>query len=74
MDAPFDYAQDGTIVTLTLNAPDIRNAISGNDMIDALVQACERMNADMSVRATGRGCENSSSSRPRTPNSCPVIS
>ena len=58
MDAPLDYAQDGHIVTLTLNAPDIRNAISGNDMIDALVQACERMNADMSVRAailTGAG-------------------
>src|SRR6185503_19265310 len=58
MDAPFDYAQDGPIVTLTLNAPDIRNAISGNDMIDALVQACERMNADMSVRVailTGAG-------------------
>src|SRR6185436_7818450 len=58
MDAPLNYAQDGPIVTLTLNAPDIRNAISGNDMIDALVQACERMNADMSVRAailTGAG-------------------
>ena len=58
MDAPLDYAQDGAIVTLTLNAPDIRNAISGADMIDALVQACERMNADMSVRAailTGAG-------------------
>jgi len=58
MDAPLDYAQDGAIVTLTLNAPDIRNAISGADMIDALVEACERMNADMSVRAailTGAG-------------------
>ncbi len=58
MDAPLDYAQDGALVTLTLNAPDIRNAISGADMIDALVQACERMNADMSVRAailTGAG-------------------
>ena len=38
MDAPLDYAQDGAIVTLTLNAPDIRNAISGIDMIDALVR------------------------------------
>lgn len=58
MDAPLDYAQDGAIVTLTLNAPDIRNAISGDDMIGALAAACERLNADMSVRAailTGAG-------------------
>jgi len=58
MDAPLDYAQDGTIVTLTLNAPGIRNAISGSDMIDALVEACERLNADMSARVailTGAG-------------------
>ena len=58
MDAPLDYAQDGAIVTLTLNAAEIRNAISGEDMIEALVAACERLNADMSVRAailTGAG-------------------
>ena len=58
MEAPLDYAQDGAIVTLTLNAPDIRNAISGAEMIDALEDACERLNADMSVRAailTGAG-------------------
>ena len=58
MNAPLDYAQDGAIVTLTLNAPDIRNAISGAEMIDALEDACERLNADMSVRAailTGAG-------------------
>ena len=58
MQAPLDYAQDGNIVTLTLNAPDIRNAISGSDMIDALVEACERLNSDMSARVailTGAG-------------------
>ncbi len=58
MQAPLDYSQDGAIVTLTLNAPEIRNAVSGADMIDALEQACARMNADMSVRAailTGAG-------------------
>jgi len=58
MQAPLDYAQDGAIVTLTLNAPDIRNAISGTEMIDALEDACDRMNADMSVGAailTGAG-------------------
>ena len=58
MHAPLDYAQDGAIVTLTLNEPDLRNAISGADMIDALVEACARMNADMSVHVailTGAG-------------------
>jgi enoyl-CoA hydratase/carnithine racemase len=58
MQAPLDYSQDGAIVTLTLNAPEVRNAISGADMIDALEAACARMNADMSVRAailTGSG-------------------
>ncbi|MCC6209574.1 MAG: crotonase/enoyl-CoA hydratase family protein [Burkholderiales bacterium] len=58
MQAPLDYSQDGAVVTLTLNAPEVRNAISGADMIDALEAACARMNADMSVRAailTGAG-------------------
>jgi enoyl-CoA hydratase/carnithine racemase len=58
MNAPLDYAQDGAIVTLTLNAPELRNALSGEDMIEALVDACERLNADMRVRAailTGAG-------------------
>ena len=58
MQAPLDYSQDGAIVTLTLNAPAIRNAISGDDMIDALEAACDRLNADMSVRVailTGAG-------------------
>ncbi|HEX5091739.1 MAG TPA: crotonase/enoyl-CoA hydratase family protein [Burkholderiales bacterium] len=58
MDAPLDYAQDGPVVTLTINLPDLRNAISGADIIEALVAACERMNADLSVRAailTGAG-------------------
>jgi len=58
MQAPLDYSQDGAVVTLTLNAPEVRNAISGADMIDALEAACARMNSDMSVRAailTGAG-------------------
>jgi enoyl-CoA hydratase/carnithine racemase len=55
---PLIYQQDGAVVTLTLNRPEIRNAISGEDMIEALVDAVERMNADMSVHAailTGAG-------------------
>ena len=58
MQTPLDYAEEGGIVTLTMNMPDIRNAISSPEMIDALVDACERLNADMNARVailTGAG-------------------
>lgn len=42
------YEQDGPVVTLTLNEPDTRNAISP-EMIDAIVSYVARINADMSV-------------------------
>ena len=42
----------GAVVRLTLNRPDVRNALTGtgNTLIDELVAACERINADASVR------------------------
>lgn len=49
--------QDG-IVTLTLNAPQERNALSGPMQWDALVEACERVQRDASVKVvilTGAG-------------------
>lgn len=52
------YEQDGPIVTLTLNAPDKRNAISSFEDCDAIVDACRRVNLDRSVRCvilTGAG-------------------
>ena len=52
------YEQDGAIVTLSLNRPELRNAISDIDMVDALVAALETLNADISVRVavlTGLG-------------------
>lgn len=52
------YDQDGPIVTLTLNAPDKRNAISTFADCDAVVAAVHRVNRDRSVRAvilTGAG-------------------
>ncbi|GAC1328026.1 MAG: crotonase/enoyl-CoA hydratase family protein [Beijerinckiaceae bacterium] len=58
MDTPLDYALEGGIATLTMNMSEIRNAISSAEMIDALVEACERLNADMNVRVailTGAG-------------------
>ncbi|MBV9066271.1 MAG: enoyl-CoA hydratase/isomerase family protein, partial [Methylobacteriaceae bacterium] len=58
MQTPLDYAEEGGIVTLTMNMPEIRNAISSPEMIDALVEACERLNADLNARVailTGAG-------------------
>jgi enoyl-CoA hydratase/carnithine racemase len=52
------YAQDGPIVTLTLNAPEKRNAISAFADCDAVVAAVHRINRDRGVRAvilTGAG-------------------
>jgi len=52
------YEQDGHVVTLTLNAPDKRNAISTFADCDAVVAAVHRVNRDRSVRAvilTGAG-------------------
>lgn len=52
------YKQDGFVVTLILNKPDTRNPVSDPDVINALVDACDRMNRDMSVRVailTGAG-------------------
>lgn len=52
------YEQDGPIVTLTLNAPEKRNAISSFSDCDAVVAAAHRINRDRSVRAvilTGAG-------------------
>ncbi len=52
------YAQDGGIVTLTLNLPERRNPISERAMVDAIIAALERIDADPSVRVailTGAG-------------------
>ena len=51
------YQQDKNVVTLTLNEPDTRNALSPA-IVDALVQHCATINQDMSVRCvilTGAG-------------------
>ena len=51
------YEQDGGVVTLTLNEPDTRNALSPA-IVDALVAHCSRINQDMSVSCvivTGAG-------------------
>lgn len=52
------YSKDGHVVTLTLNRPEIRNAISDDDMITDIVAAIGKVNADNDVRCailTGAG-------------------
>lgn len=52
------FEKSGPLVTLTMNRPDIRNAVSDLDAIDDFVDACGRIQADLSVRAvilTGAG-------------------
>lgn len=58
MSDPILYEQDGHIVTLTLNRHETRNAISDDTMVEAIERACQRINADQSVRVaiiTGAG-------------------
>lgn len=38
------------IATLVLNSPKTRNAITGRDVIDAVVEACNRVNSDTGIR------------------------
>jgi len=52
------YQQDGHVVTLTLNMPDTRNAITDHDFADIFADACMRIQQDLGVRAvilTGAG-------------------
>ncbi|HYZ32028.1 MAG TPA: crotonase/enoyl-CoA hydratase family protein [Crenalkalicoccus sp.] len=52
------WEQDGPVVTLTLNAPEKRNAISSFEECDAVVEACTRVNRDRAIRCvilTGAG-------------------
>ncbi len=58
MSDPLLYEQQDHVVTLTFNRPEARNPMSGDDMINAVVDATERINGDLSVRAvilTGAG-------------------
>ncbi len=58
MSEPILYNQEGHVVTLTLNRPEIHNAISDLDMVEALVAMVARLNADKSAHVailTGAG-------------------
>jgi enoyl-CoA hydratase/carnithine racemase len=52
------YQQDGGIVTLTLNQPELRNPVSDDDMVDAILAALARLESDPAARVailTGAG-------------------
>ena len=52
------YAQDGPIVTLTMNRPETRNPLTGNSAVDEFTAACQRITLDASVKVvivTGAG-------------------
>jgi len=56
--APILYDQTGNIVTLTINRPEKRNVLSGDDLFAAFEEHFTRINNDLSVRAvilTGAG-------------------
>lgn len=53
-----EMSRRGAVVTLTMNQPETRNALTGNTAVDELVAACDRVGADASVRVvilTGAG-------------------
>ncbi len=50
--------RDGNVVTWTINLPEARNPISGDDVIDRLVELAEEANRDIDTRVvilTGAG-------------------
>jgi enoyl-CoA hydratase/carnithine racemase len=58
MESFVQETRDGAVVTLTLNDPDRRNALSTQAQWDAVVAACERVGRDPEVRCvilTGAG-------------------
>lgn len=58
MDNFLRYEQDGPIVTLTMNQPELRNPLTGNTAVAEYVAACDRITRDASVRVviiTGAG-------------------
>jgi enoyl-CoA hydratase/carnithine racemase len=55
---PIRFEVNGHIAVLTLNRPETRNALSGEDMFTAFEQLFKRLNNDMNIRAavlTGAG-------------------
>ncbi|MEL6546856.1 MAG: enoyl-CoA hydratase/isomerase family protein, partial [Myxococcota bacterium] len=58
MTEPLKVTHSDHVRTFTLNRPDSRNPISDDEMVSAIVDACDAVNRDRNVRAvviTGAG-------------------
>ncbi len=58
MSSFINFEKNGGVVTLTMSRPDIRNALIGLEDADEILQACDRITRDLSVRVvilTGAG-------------------
>lgn len=63
------FEKDGSVVTLTMNRPDVRNAISDDYVAADFAETCDRITRDLSVRAvilTGAGTAFSSGGNIKT--------
>lgn len=52
------FEREGAVVTLTMDSPQTRNALTGDNVPEAFVDACARIRADAGIRAvilTGNG-------------------
>lgn len=45
-----NIARDGAILTVTMNQPETRNALTGNTAVDEFVQLCDEVRKDASVK------------------------
>lgn len=45
-----EVTRDGALVTLAMNAPDVRNALTGNTAVAEFVEQCEAINQDQTVK------------------------
>lgn len=58
MNNPVLYERNGNVVTVTLNRPETRNALTEMEVVDALIACIEKVRDDLSIRAliiTGNG-------------------
>lgn len=69
MNSFLDLKREGAVALITMNRPETRNAISDDDAVQAVVEMCETLNHDTSIRAailTGAGSSFSSGGNLKT--------